>query len=422
MPSIDTLINEPSANPFRRLSVKRRQSSDGLFETDWQSLTSYVQTWGSLDSAIDDVRLNRFKHSGVNLKVKNDDGKFNPESSSYSFWSGYLTRYRTLVKIEAGYKDDAGTEYPTDPTVGVFIMDDEISINDHSNDVILNCSSLRSIFDEVRARDVTGLGAVATASDIIAKIRDHTDGSSRFVFRQFITSTAWSIQATTVNYNPATTTSLEEMTCWELMEKLAEAEGYVIYITRTGGVTFKDRTPNTTASQFSFYGVGFPRMNLMRIDDFKEALNKVYNFVRFKYLEPDTSSSFVTSGTITSVDPSNTPWKYGARVYEFENLLTPSATTAQTISDTVFNYAKEVKNEMQLKAKFVPHIDILDRVDVSYQLDSIDNAIVWDGFDWDAVDWPAEGVSFDFTNRNFKIFQRRINLDDFSTQFRMREI
>ncbi len=197
---LNSLVLFPINDVFRRAFIKRRLSSDGKFESDFTEITEFVKSWGSLSWDLDSVRINRFRHSGISLKCLNDTGRFNPEDNINSFWFGFLTRYRTLLKIEAGYKGCApNEELPTDTTQGIFILDDEIPISGKTNDVVLKGKSLQSLFDEVDAKDVTGIFATQSASDIVTLIRDHTDGSGNFIFREFITSTSWTIQTTTTD-------------------------------------------------------------------------------------------------------------------------------------------------------------------------------------------------------------------------------
>src|SRR3989304_226566 len=212
--SVSWEIERPISRPFRRAHIKRRQTSNGLLESSWFSITDLVKPWGEFESSVDDVRFNRYKFSGLNIVCRNDGGDFNPESNVASLWNGYLTRYRTLVRIQAGYYQDDDTELPTETTQGIFVLDDEIVMDSIANEAILNCRSLQSIFEEVRANDLIGVYTTQTASDIFARIRDHTDGSARFVFREFITSTSWSIAATTINYALSTSSSIANLSVW----------------------------------------------------------------------------------------------------------------------------------------------------------------------------------------------------------------
>lgn len=418
---LETEINNRTSDIFRRMAVKRRSPSDGKYESSWQDMTDLVKKWGTIETSVDDVRLNRFRHSGINITCRNDTGRFNDETNSSSLWFGYMTRYRSLVRIQAGY-DTSDGELPSDATQGIFILTDEIEQDASKNEVTLRCSSLQSIFSEVRAREVPGLNVTLTAADIIARIRDHSDGAGNNIFREFITSTAWVISTTTNNYTLNTDTTLEEMTCWDLMEKLAEAETYVLMVNRTGGLEFRGRGARQSTSQWSFNGQGFPEQNIIKLNGEKEAVNKLYTYIRFKYLEADTSSSFVTAGTTTSVSNANLSWKYGQRIYELENLFTPSATTAQTIANAAFTEYSVIKKEIDFDAKFHPTLEVLDRVNLSYRSYDIAFNSLWDVIVWDTGKWSREGNNFDYQDKPYKLLGKRINLDNFSMNITAREI
>lgn len=425
MADIETLIRRPIHTAFRKAYVKRRDATTALYETTWYDITEFVKKWGSYRTAIDDLRLNRFTQSGITLTMRNDTGAFNTEDNINSIWNGYLTRYKSLIKIEGGYYDGKAdiTGLPTNPSLGIFIMNDEIPIDTARNQAVIKCRSLTSIFDEVRASEITGLGTTQTASQLIAKVRDHTDGSGSLIFRQIISQSSWTIQSTTNYYNFATSTALENQSAWDFMVKLAESEGFIVYVTRLGGIEFSDRNANTTASQFDFFGNGFPRPNIIELTEYKEAINKYYNFIRLKYQEEDTLTSYVESGSTTVINPSSTAWKYGVRTYQFENTFIPNTTTAQTISDNLLTEFGTLKNELSLEALFIPHLDISDRVGVNYRSYDITKASLWDQMFWDIDNWDAEeGENFEFEDEQFKILSISTNLDQFTTTFKLREV
>ena len=419
--SLSTLITQPTARVFRRLYMKRRILSTGLFEPAWQEMTGFVKRWGTTESTIDDVNLNRFTQSGIVLVMRNDTGAFNPESNTQSFWYGYLTRYRTLVKIEAGYFDEADSELPADPTQGIFLLDGEIEIGSSNNEAVLNCRALSSVFSEVRAVDVAGLGITLTSTQILQRIRDHTDGASASVFGQFIPAVDWTIPSLTTAYLLNSTGSLASMSCWDLITKLAESETRIPTITRTGGLEFRGRSEER--GSFVLYGQGFPRQNVIRLDNYKEALDKYYTFFRFKFRPEDTSTSFVTAGTQTTVTPGNLSWKYGARVYEFEHDFFQTATAAQAVVDGMLAEFSTLKAELRVVAKFIPDIDIGDRVDLYYRSYDLAGATIWDGFAWDAADWDGDkGENFDWFGVQFLVLSRQTNLGDFTTTLQLRSV
>lgn len=421
MASLTESINGPTGDVFRRMEIKRRLRTTGKYETGWQDLTKFVKRWGTLDMSVDDVRLNRFRFSGVNLTCRNDEGTFNDETNASSAWNGFMTRYRTLVRIQAGYEVD-GAELPTDPTQGIFILTDEIEKAASTNQIVLRCSSLQSVFDEVRATEVPGLGSTQSASDILAKIRDHSDGAGNDIFREFITSTLWTIQTTTNNYFLQSASSLDGLTCWQLMQKLAEAEGFVLLLNRFGGIEFTDRESRTTTSQFSFLGQGFNRQNIIRFDGEKESLDKLFTRFRMKHLEADTSTSYVEAGTSTTVDADNLAWRYGQRIYEFENRFASDTATAQTIVDNLQSEFGTVKQEIKFDARFHPELQALDRIDVSYRSYDVAFTSLWDVMVWDEDLWSIEGQNFDYDGREFNILSRRINLDNFAMTVKAREV
>ncbi len=415
-----SVINQPSTNIFRRVQVKRRNHSDGKYEANWQDVTEFVKKFGTVEVSVDDVRLNRFRHSGVNIVFQNDIGRFNDETNSSSLWFNYMTRYRTLVRVQAGYENDQG-ELPSDASQGIFLLNDELENDADSNEVVFRCSALPVVFEEVRAERIPGLNATQTASDIITRIMNHSDGSGNNIFREFITSTSWTIQATTNNYLLSTDATLQNMSVMQLMEKLAEAEQFVLLPTRTGGIEFVDRDSRTTTSQFHFYGQGFPDMNIIKLKGEKEAVNKLYTYARLKYLDADTSASYVSAGTTTAVASTNTAWRFGQRTYEFENLFAHNTVTAQAIVDGFVSEFQEVKKEIEFDAKLHPTIQALDRIEVSYRSYDLAFGSLWDVMVWDTDEWSREGNNFDYDAKPYIVLSRKSNLDNFVMTIRARE-
>lgn len=424
--SLQGMIDRPSTKVFRKAHIRRRLRSTGLYEPSWQSITEHVKKWGSIDYAVDDIRLNRFTFSGANLLVRNDLGRFNDETNSSSLWFGYMTRYKTLVRIQAGYEDTDGTQLPTDPTQGIYIMTDEPEVSGVTQDVNLRLSSLRSVFDGLKARDIPSLNTTLTASGIIARVRDHTDGSGVAIFQQYISSGAWSIQATTNNYvcstDGAEDLRLEDMSAWGLMQKLAEAEGFVLLINRTGGLEFRDRTARTTTSAFDFRGQGFHPMTIIRAPIEREAVNKLYTSFRLRHLPADTSSSFVTAGTTTAVNSSNTSWAYDQRVYEAENTFIQNTATAQAIVDNLFTQFSVIRKEVEFDGKMVPQLEAMDRITLSHRSYDAAFKTLWDVFVWDTDSWGVEGQNFDYQDKPYTVLSRRLNLDTFAMTVKAREI
>ncbi len=421
--SVATVLKGDVIKIVRKAFIKRRLGSTGLFESDWFEITDFVQSWGSVSREIDAVRRNRFRHSGVTIVCLNDEGKFNDEFNLSSFWFGYLTRYRTLVKIEGGYEDCFGTEIPADKSLGVFILDKEIPISGARNTISLKCSSLQSVFNEERAVDIAGLGGTASAGAIIATIRDHTDGAGTPIFRQFITSTAWTIQTgSSTNYVLATDTSLDGLSAWDLMEKMAEAEGKVLLINRSGGLEFRTRDPRTTTVAFSFKGQGFNAPNIKKLVSLKEPWDKFFSRVRIQFDPADTSTSFVEAGETTTVNNTSLRWKFGQQTFEFENDFIPTSTVAQTLADSILSDTAANLKEIEFEAFNVPELEVLDRIEVSYRSYSLVGQTLWDQFNWDGANWVAGGENFDLNDKEFTVISKSVMLNDNTMMIKAREI
>lgn len=422
--SVQTEAERPNSWMFRAAAIQMRSATTGKFTGSWVDISSLVKKWGTLETAIDDVRLNSFTDKGISLVVNNDLGQFNHHSNPSSLWFGNLQRYRTLLRVQGAYYDtDLSTTIPADPTLGIFVLDQEIGIDSSSNDVQLRASSLKSIFDEEVATNIINTFNTAMSADtIIQKIRDQSDGSGNNVFSEFITSTAWTTTAG-VNTYVLTTDTAANMSVWDLMSKLAEAEGYMIRITRTGGVAFGPKSANQATSQFAFAGQGFPRPTIVHISNYREALDKYYDYFNLKYLAADTSTSYVHAGTTTVINNSNPSWLNGARQYTFDNLFAANTTQAQNIVNNLYsNAAAGVPVEFDLETVFAPGLEVLDRVDISYKSYDLANGTLWDVFVWDNARWSIEGQNFDLNSTLAFIVSNQIDLDTFTNQITVRQI
>src|SRR3990172_1797800 len=260
---------------FRRLSIKRRlyapTDMNTQYETNWYDISDYVISLGNVRWTVDDIKYSFVKPEGVSLVCDNNRGVFDPETNQASFWNGYLTRYKTLVRLEAGFiEPNTTTEIPpanltsnaSTSTQFIGVLNEPIVTSDE-NQVVLNVKSLASVLEDSPANSliVASVGAIGagklTASDLMTRMRDATDGSSNFIFRPLITSTVWSLTATTNTLTAIdTSTVLDNFSCWDLGVKLAEAQNFGLWITKIGGVNFNPKT-DILSSGFEFSGRGY---------------------------------------------------------------------------------------------------------------------------------------------------------------------
>lgn len=461
-------IKKAKSEVFRRVLIKRRLSSTGLFESDWLDITKYVKKFGKISTKIDDIRVNKFTFGNVQLTVDNENGLFSNHESDSSLWYNYLNQQRTLVQYEAGFRTHRrhadgywiNNELPESALWDVARFDDEFSLWDQSDvsavftgvisgdiylddtgDVSFNIKPLTSIFQEYPAQNLTGWTSTGmTASQFVTMLRDQTDGSSNFIFRPFFGDTIsnWDISATSIvysNLNTSTSKGVFNKNAWEVVEGLAESENYVPYVTRDGIFKFVSRSLSASSS-FEFYGAGTFNtqygQTIKTVSDLGFRTSKFYPRVKVKFLEPDTNTSYYVVESAFTVSAGNNGWVLGVKTLSLENLFIPNTATAQTIATTLFNEFSLLKKEVQVTTSFIPGLDILDRFGIYYDPNPSNTISYWDQQNWggagltatvtDLVFDVAESGNFVINGDEFRFVSLDIDLDNLSNRFLAREL
>lgn len=465
---INTLIKAPSSQVFRRAYIKRREASTGAFESGWTQISSDVKSYGKITNNVDSARRYKFTFGNAKLVMENSSGRYNPHDDLGSLWSGYLNQQRTLVKIEAGYQyyqkntngiwavsefpveslwDDALWDAPDaiwdasqSSTVFTGIISGDITFAD-SNEVVFNLKPLNSVFQEFPARNLTGWTTTGvTASRFVELVRDQTDGSGNFIFKPFFGNTNSNFDISTTsntfsNLNTSTAQDVVDKNVWEIIEKLAEAENYIPFVTRTGVFKFVSRDSGLTATVYEFHGAGSFNTTyghtIKKVNSFGFKASKYYSRVQVKYNSLDTSTSYVVVESTLTVSANNNPWVLGAKTLAIENLYIPNTATANTLATTIFNDVSALKNEVQFETTFIPQLDILDRFSINYDPNEFTNSNLWDQKNWAADDTStSDDLIFDKSNfdslvldgQEFKFLSFEIDLDNFSNKFTAREV
>lgn len=425
MTTIDKIIAKNKLHVFRRMYMKRRISGD--YEASWQRVPDrYIIKFGSVEFAIDDIKVNFYRFSGYSFTIRNDDGYFSDQDNEKSFFYGAEERYRTLVKIEAGYLDTDSTEYPTTSTMYVGLLNEDI-IQNEKNEINFTTKHISSVFDEVPATNIPGLTGTLTASEIITKIKGYTDGSNNLIFQKYITSSGWHYSNTTANYVMATDTTLDGMSCWELMKKIAEAENRVIYVDKVGDLYFQEKLAATSTATYHLHGLGDDETNyghnIKKIDNVDYSIRKVYNRIRLKFQEEDTLTSYYKKEETWAWGDSSSSYMYGIRTYEMENSWIQNTATAITIANAIYQEYYQPKTEVNISAKFLPHVFVNDRVSMTYKTHLVQGDYLWGTAVWGAFVWGEdEGYNLYFDNVDHRITKITHNLDKFETKATLREI
>jgi hypothetical protein len=465
--SIVDQIKKGHSRVYRSAYIKRRKGSDGTFESDWYDISSDVKKWGTYKVQIDAQHPNKFTFGNATLVLANDRGLYNPEDDETSLWYDYLSQQRTLVRIEAGFLHqtcgadgiwsnatvpvssqwdvaqwDLGAVWDGEDTAAVFtgIISGDINLS-NKNEISFTIKPLTQIFQDYAARNLRGWTSTGmTASQFVTMIRDHTDGSANFVFRPFFgdTTTYWDISTTSIvyaNLNTSTAQDVIDKSVWDVILKLAEVENFVPYISREGEFRFVSRSANTTTAAYEFFGGGTTDSEygttIKQISNYGRKLTKYYSRVQVKWAAANTSTSYEVYQSSLQIGPTNNPWNLGERTLAIENLFIPNSTIANSIAASLFAEYSALKREIEFTTSFVPHLDILDTCEITYESAASNPYNLWDQANWadDATStsldliWDSPtGDAIRLQAESFKFLAIDVNLDKFETKFHAREI
>lgn len=461
-------IKSPIGNTFKRARIKRRDAVTGLFESSWLDISTDVKSYGKIKQEIDPARLYKFSFSNAKIVVANDDGRYNPEDNEASLWYGYLNQQRTLVQLQCGFVRHSlgasgqwvNNELPAASQWDVATWDSDIYFWDYGitanqftgiisgdiilsdkNEVAFNIKPLTSVFQDYPAKNLTGWTSTGfTASQFITLLRDQTDGSGSFIFRPFFgdTTANWEITATTniySNLNTSTAVGVIDKSVWDVIEKLSEAEDFVPYVSKDGNFKFVSRTANTTTVAFEFHGAGSFNTayghTIKSIQSYGRKITKYYSRIQVKFVDSNTATSYAIQEATFAVSGSNTPWTLGHKTLSIENFYIPNTTTAQAIANNIFTEYSALKNEITFTTTLVPHLDLLDRISITYDPSEVATSSLWDQNDWaadvtststDLIFDASRGDSIKIQGTEFKFLSIETDIDNMQNVFIARQL
>lgn len=444
--SLHGQIKNPRSKVYRRLYMKRRLAGTGLYEADWVEISDDVIKWGNVKKEVDASKINRFRFNSLSLTMDNTSGRYNNYNDENSLWYGYSDQQRTLIKIEAGFLYQTKTngiwtttEFPSNNVIYCGFISGDINIKGN-NQIVIPVVPLTESFRQFAARRLTGYNNSLTASDFITMVRDQQDSFGQYIFRPFFgdTTTYWNIQATTNEYsnlNTSTADDVIENTVWDIIEKLAEAENYTPYVTNDGSFQFVPRSEQTT-TVYHFYGAGgfssqYGR-TIKNINWFGRRYNKYYSRVQVKYRDADTATSYEVEESQYRIASDSGPWTLGERTLAIENTWIPTSTVAEQIASSLFLEFSAIKREVEFTTSFVPHLDVFDRVLITYDPTQPTPNGLWDIYNWadstggasmdDDMVWDSSpGDALKLLAEEFKLISVEMNLDNLECKYIARE-
>lgn len=412
---------------FRRVYFRRRLLT-GEYETDWQLIDERrVMKYGSAQTSVDAVKLNFFDQGGVTVQVDNSDGYFAAEDYRSSFWNGYMSQYRTLCKVVAGYDVGLETviEVPSQTTLFYGILTDETE-QARNNTVSFKFKGLASVFSEVTADRLSFTSiSTLTAYNLLTCVRDYTDSNGVAYFQKFFSLGAWDLSgASNQGYTLITTTVLNGSSVLDFIKKLAAAERAVFYVGPDGGFKFVSRTGTNSSTAHFFGGALFTSDQAHTIIDvtkYGDATAKVYNRVRVKFGQAETETSYYTAQETWAWGDSSSSFKFGVKTLDLD-IPWMSTAAATTIGDAMLNEYQYPKKEITFRSKFYPPLNILDRITVSYAVIDEESSL-WGTALIGRDTWASSNLQHnEFRAQEFYITRLVHNVDDFTTEISGRAV
>ena len=409
---------------FKRIKIKRRLAvpiGDSYYESSWLDITDDVLNVSNVVWNIDDIELNNFTQGGFSLTCKNDTFKFAGVNFSASYFSGYLTRHRTKVKIEAGYIDEDGGEYSYDVAAGVIVGDGIVAQSDGT--IYLPCISPATIFEEQPA-DKINEGTLPggdtdwydneSISAVVQYLYD-LQISNKYVFHPFLESSTISPKNDIV----ADLYDFTDQSCMDALTSMAEVSNSCFYVDGEFKFNFIAKDGGAT-SVFTFYGPGAKKsdINILKAYDYNEGISNVYNRVAWYNTDP-----VVEAVESWSMGDGSSTDKYGQRTYSVDNVLVTTGAIRQTICDNLLAAYKEPKQEITLETKFVPQLNLLDRITLNFYGDySTFLPALWGLALFGSALWTGRRGGIKIVDTDLKIISIEHDVMTFKTIVKLREV
>lgn len=413
--SITGLQLDPNLKVFRTCEIKRRTTSI-TYESAWLDVTDLVTQWPNVSYELDTISPFKYRTGQANLTFRNDEQQFGSKDFTTSKFNGYVSRYKTQVRISTGLEDEDGTQYPTTKSVFMGVFSDDIT--DTEVETIITVNDLSQVLIEFNASNIAAsvTGIALTSAQIIGTIRDYTpSGASGALLSPFLSASAWFLTSTGRTYTIPTTTTLDGKSAFSLIEELALAENYVFFIDNSGNFIFKERAFSVT-SDYTFKGPSENKVNVISLNSVSEGLYRLYNKFSCSLL---TSSVVSTQESYSFGDSSNISL-YGQREYSFANSFVDTNTAGSVCSSLLADHSVP-KREVEIETVYITQLKLQNRVTLTYRGELAGDGSLWGSFLWGHNLWTGYrgGIKI---NEDFGIIGINVDMERFTTTFKLRGI
>lgn len=233
--AIENILKKRNFKIFRRIFMKRRNPQD--FEPTWQRIDdSRIISYGTITNNFDKPSVWQVVYSNVSVVLNNFDGYFSDIDNFNSFFAGCSTRLDTMVKIEAGYIDSTGVEYPANSTVFMGYL---VEAEENDRQVTFSFAPISEIMKRhmLIDADIT-TGVTFENKEIMDRLISQKDSASNLPFERYYDRHNWHYKVgRTSDLIVGSSYTMEDyqlLNVWEASLKLAEAVGQNVFFDPQG--------------------------------------------------------------------------------------------------------------------------------------------------------------------------------------------
>lgn len=373
MSTVQQLIDSSSQRPFRRCYIKRRLTSDGTFEDDWQRIdidedtgNSRIISWGQCSIEIDSnpSEIGVFNVSSLNMIVDNSDGFFNAETSIQSFWYGYLNRKYTKIKVTVGYYDTDGSEVGEDVVFEGYVDKYTLRSDFSMSFMVLSYQSILTRYNIYELQQDSTISGQMTITDCVSAIM------SQSYIQEFLPN-----QTISPDQDVTLAGTSEDYlvgTYWDVLSRLAVLSNSVIYLVGDT-FAFQSRTIGLS-SVHDFKGVGTASPDIYSISQYDDEGGES---VRVWWQASGTTiSASSTDATLIK--------KYLNQPESIDLDLIDSTSDKQDVLDAYLSNWENPRPTIEFRTKFfISLINPLDRISIEYLAQLSIDTFYWDAWIWD---------------------------------------
>ena len=421
MTTIKDIIRRGCVHNFKRCSVERLQTT-AQYEDDWLDISPYVISYPSIKKSFgDNVYLGDYQIDGGDLVLNNTGQRFSDESNFNSIFYGFLSRYRTKIKIECGFYDDDMSEIQGAVFYGIVYSEPTLSDN---ATISLSVAPLIKVLQNYTAYGITT--SSGTTGAIIDRILKKQVNGMRVLDRFFEGST--DAEKYQINPSGATLTNVPnaniklDSTMWDKIKNYSLIDDFFAYVNSAGNFVWDSKWEKTNVWTFNGPGAldNDYGCNIISLDSEKSGVNNVWTRIVITY---NLAGSQVQASDFWTPGDGGYQDIYGERIFSYE-ITDLDSTKAQSMADTLLNAYKAPKKEWAITTPFIPHLELKDIVTLNYVGNySSSNAFIMDSSVLDGTDVLSGTLGSVFVeNVATKIVGIELDINNLKSKFILKEI